>query len=86
MSRYRKLPVEIDAVRFNGDGFDEGPQWLKDAIVANEIHMVSGVPCIATTEGTMVASPGDYIIRGTKGELYPCKPDIFHSIYEQVSA
>lgn len=39
---------------------------------------------IPTLEGTMTAQPGDYIIRGVKGEYYPCKPDIFEAIYERV--
>jgi hypothetical protein len=39
---------------------------------------------IKTLEGTMVANPGDWIIRGVKGELYPCKPDIFEATYERV--
>jgi len=39
---------------------------------------------ISTLEGTMVASYGDWIIRGVKGELYPCKPDIFEVTYERV--
>jgi hypothetical protein len=41
---------------------------------------------ISTLEGTMTASNGDWIIRGVKGELYPCKPDIFAEIYEPVNA
>lgn len=39
---------------------------------------------IHTLEGDMTASPGDYIIIGVKGEIYPCKPDIFHETYESV--
>lgn len=39
---------------------------------------------IFTLEGQLLASPGDYIIRGVKGELYPCKPDIFDATYEKV--
>jgi hypothetical protein len=39
---------------------------------------------IKTLEGPHIASPGDYIIRGVKGELYPCKPDIFEATYEPV--
>lgn len=39
---------------------------------------------IETLEGTMHASPGDWIIRGVKGEIYPCKPDIFETTYEAV--
>lgn len=39
---------------------------------------------IATLEGTMTVSPGDWILRGVQGELYPCKPDIFRATYEPV--
>jgi hypothetical protein len=39
---------------------------------------------IETLEGNMVAKPGDFIIRGVRGELYPCKPDIFNDTYEKV--
>ena len=39
---------------------------------------------IRTLEGDMVVMPGDYIIRGVKGELYPCKPDVFEATYESV--
>ena len=39
---------------------------------------------IPTLEGTMIASPGDYIIRGVQGEFYPCRADIFEQTYEPV--
>lgn len=41
---------------------------------------------VATLEGEMIATPGDYIIRGVQGEFYPCKPDIFAATYEEVAA
>lgn len=40
---------------------------------------------IETLEGVMTADIGDYIIKGVKGECYPCKPDIFHMTYEEIS-
>jgi hypothetical protein len=40
---------------------------------------------IHTLEGNMIASVGDWIIKGVKGEFYPCKPDIFESTYEEVN-
>jgi hypothetical protein len=91
MTRYRKLPVEIDAIQFLGvEGgmarYAGDAQWLRDAIVANELHAVATTVFVRTLEGEMQASPGDWIIRGTAGELYPCKPDIFEAIYEPVSA
>ena len=48
------------------------------------IDPATGALLIATLEGVMSASPGDYIIRGVQGEFYPCKPDIFHATYEHV--
>lgn len=65
------------------------PQWLIDAYegkndtVKTVVFMPDGVD-IVTLEGTMRADVGDYIIRGVKGELYPCKPDIFVTTYEVV--
>ena len=41
---------------------------------------------IETLEGTMTASPGDYVITGVKGEKYPCKPDIFEATYEDADS
>jgi hypothetical protein len=45
-------------------------------------YMQTGGIYIPTLEGVVVASPGDWIIRGVKGEFYPCKPDIFEATYE----
>lgn len=91
MAKYRKLPVEIEAVQWDGHKVSEVTPWLSDAIakspipgeagwairVGNDIH-------IGTLESVMIASPGDFIIQGVKGELYPCKPDIFAATYERV--
>lgn len=95
MGNFRKKPVEIEAVRYAGgsdrDGyfFDEmKPQWLADAFSIQPGHLgavwrrIDGTLRIATLEGEMIASPGDWIIQGVKGELYPCKPDIFEATYE----
>ena len=51
--------------------------------VKNESSIITnGVLIIKTLEGDMVASTGDYIIRGLRGEYYPCKPDVFQKKYE----
>jgi len=47
-----------------------------------EAYQIDGEALISTLEGNLVASPGDYIIRGIDGEYYPCKPDIFNETYE----
>lgn len=97
MAKYRKKPVVIEAVRvtaadFNGASFDgspfsEMPDWLGTAWDAGTLSIHPGDEdyakwAIQTLEGTMIAEPGDYIIQGVKGELYPCKGDIFAATYE----
>lgn len=73
---------------FNG-GFEIPPQWLIDGLAKGpeEPGAVFGFSdgddlLIKTLEGTMTAQPGDWIIRGVQGELYPCKPAIFEATYE----
>jgi len=93
MALYRKKPVVIEAVKFNGVGmdyptFDEQPGWLTEALMGGRVEpqVHGGGWAIKTLEGEMTAVPGDYIIRGVKGELYPCKPDIFAATYDLVEA
>ena len=81
MSKYRKKPVVIDAVQF--DGTDESVEWLLPQLKSGAIGRNSRQLFIKTLEGVMEASIGDYIIKGIKGEFYPCKPDIFHMTYEK---
>ncbi len=82
IQRYRKKPVEIEAVRFDGTNGPEIAQWAGGDYVdtASEYSSVR----VETLEGSMFAAVGDYIIRGVKGEYYPCKPDIFEMTYEPV--
>ena len=81
--KYRKKPVVIDAVelKFSTDSQDEIIQWSNNTIQKG----LDGGLRIPTLEGIMVANTGDYIIRGVKGEYYPCKPDIFEMTYELAS-
>jgi hypothetical protein len=79
--KYRKKPVVIEAFKWMTDVV---PQWWKDA-KGIEIEVSSGCAFIPTLEGVMHrADAGDWIIQGVKGELYPCKPDIFAATYEPV--
>jgi hypothetical protein len=73
---------------WNGSPFkcDVLPQWLEDAftngtIAVHPSNRNYALLAIKAPEGTMVAEPGDWIIRGVKGELYPCKPDVFETTY-----
>ena len=82
--KYRKKPVVIEAFQFNDD-FTPIPEWLEQAFQYGMAYYQGGdVPylTIKTLEGKHRADVGDWIIRGVKGELYPCKPDIFEMTYE----
>ena len=87
MAKFRKKPVVIEAVQWTGDGFDSRPlpEWLVHAI-GELIVQPKGADelTVRTLEGDHTARPGDWIMRGVKGELYPCKPDIFALTYEPV--
>lgn len=89
MTKYRKLPVEIEAFKWTGDvDQTEDPEWCIELIKQDKItfSQINGNPKmhIETLEGVMTADQGDYIIKGIKGEVYPCKPDIFEATYEAV--
>ena len=92
MAKYRKKPVINEAVQFNGFNKENGqvdlserPEWLinefgKKIIFFDKRNTLT----IKTLEGNMIANIGDWIIKGVKGEYYPCKPDIFEQTYELV--
>jgi hypothetical protein len=91
MFKYRKKPVVIEAYRIIlGDNVDlhntsTYPQWFAEAC-ANGTIVVEDMDTmyIKTLEGPLHVSDGDWIIKGVKGELYPCKPDIFEATYDKV--
>lgn len=80
MAKFRKRPVVVDAFRF-GQVLGR-PMWLTEAIANNDVIVYPDHAMIRTLEGNMRAELGDWIIQGVKGELYPCKPDIFEATYE----
>lgn len=77
---YRKKPVVIEAFRL---GFECIPDWFMQKLVNREAHVYGEEAEIITLEGVMHANFGDFIIKGVKGEIYPCKADIFYSTYEE---
>ena len=79
MQKYRKRPVVIEAFQWT---IDEVPDWWRSVSGKFAINVFSGSVFIPTLEGEMEARVGDWIIKGVKGELYPCKPDIFELTYE----
>lgn len=80
--KFRKKPVVIEAFRMN---FEDTPDWFRDRVADGTI-VTSGIElwAIKTLEGEMTGRSGDWIIKGVKGEIYPCKPDIFEATYERV--
>ena len=93
MSEYRKRPVVIEAQRLTLDNIEAVSDWVMEGFVATEQFDkdVSATLCgpdahldINTLEGTMRAEPGDWVIKGVKGEFYPIKNDVFVLTYEAV--
>ena len=87
--KFRKKPVVIEAWEVPHDKDDntkEIPTWLIGAMASGTLELIAadGKTYINTLEGRMLANHGDWIIKGVKGELYPCKPDIFAATYEPV--
>ena len=94
MNKYRKRPIEVDAWQWDGDypGADGKPcpEWVREALIDGRITVTRDSGAfgdtrrlrIDTPEGVMMARMHDWIIRGVKGEIYPCKPDIFEATYE----
>lgn len=89
MKKYTKKPVTIEAIQWDGNNLKEiidftglhesASKWTWEEY--KEVVKNEGLK-IFTLEGTMMASVGDYIIKGVKGEFYPCKPDIFIATYD----
>lgn len=88
-------PLEITIDNMNAVKWERLPDWLpaclpplstealtKDSVEIGRIRRYDDFLYIGTLEGVMVAAPGDWIIRGVKGEIYPCKPEIFAATYE----
>jgi len=84
MTKYRKKPVVIEAVQWTGENFDEIKEFCPNLVYHGTVGEENGCLIIETLEGGMRASIGDWIIKGVKGEFYPCKPDIFEQDFEVV--
>ena len=87
---YRKKPVVIEAIRWDGENLDEVMVFCNGDASYELMARGASELVIATREdgesiARHVASVGDFIIKGVAGEFYPCKPDIFAATYEQVS-
>ena len=78
IQKFRKKPVEIEAVKCIVDNADECVKFIGE----DTARLYGEKILIVTLEGEMAATLGDWIIKGVKGEYYPCKPDIFEATYE----
>ena len=82
--KYRKKPVEIEAVQWDGTAYswneirEMGLEDWKPGEIGSDTF------AIETLEGDHLCRKGDYVIKGVKGEFYPCKPDSFKMTYEPV--
>lgn len=85
VKRYTKKPVTIEAVQWKGDNRKDIWDFCTLAYFNTDFETGDLRLMVQTLEGTMEASVGDYIIKGIKGEFYPCKPDIFLLTYDPVS-
>ena len=86
---FRRKPVELESFRL---GYDEIPTWFQEQVRSNNVanidaflENVNEIVKIKTLEGVMNATQGDYIIKGVKGEIYPCKAEIFKETYDPIS-
>lgn len=93
VKKYRKKPVVIEAFQMpehNDENDAAFPNWFerakREGVVFDETNVTSLRTdwYVKTLEGTMKINSGDYVIQGVKGEIYPCKPDIFEATYEEM--
>ena len=80
--KYKKKPIVVEAKRLTKENQIDLLYWMGGE--NKRAYWDSGEIDIITLEGTMRANLGDYIIKGVKGEFYPCKPDIFEATYERI--
>ena len=90
MQKYRKKPVEIDAIQLHMSNMEPLIKQMRrdgyevESFSQPPMRAITGIK-IKTLEGVMLANFGDWIIKGVQGEYYPCKPDIFEKTYDLVS-
>lgn len=81
---YKKKPVEVKAMQFTDEMKDRVYNWITCNRAADFKYNGEPILKIQTLEGVMTVELGDYVIKGIKGEFYPCKPDIFEQTYDKV--
>jgi|LUMK01.1.fsa_nt_gb hypothetical protein len=95
IKKYKKKPIPIEAIQWTGNNAEEVIEFCDDSLIYNVKDYIDmaesrGLPdgstffIIKTLEGYMDVQVGAYIIKGVKGELYPCKEDIFLETYDEI--
>lgn len=82
MPYYRKKPILVEARQYTGDNFLELQDWSADHVELSDYR--DDAICVYTPEGLLWFDEGDYVIKGARGEFYPCQKDIFEETYEEV--
>jgi len=84
IQKYQKKPITIEAIRFKEESIPTIKDWLGENLLAEARYSspIHWIYRIKTLEGNMLVTEGDFIIKGVKGEFYPCKPDIFYATYD----
>lgn len=83
--KFRKKPIVVEAMQYTDEQVNEIVAWVGGARAMRVNWENDAALEIVTLEGVMTASLNDWIIKGIKGEFYPCKSDIFEATYEEVS-
>lgn len=83
MPYYRKKPILVEARQYTGDNFLELQDWSADHVELSDYR--DDAICVYTPEGLLWFDEGDYVIKGARGEFYPCQKDIFEETYEKVN-
>lgn len=80
--KFRKRPIVIEAWQWLGQPHNEWPRWVSDGARVSQAD--SAALAIHTLEGELSARLGDWLIHGIRGEVYPCKPNVFSETYDPV--
>lgn len=81
IKKYRKLPVVIEALQYTGDNYEEVCEYVGETTLSSDIYKRLWIQSL---EGWVKVSVGSYIVKGIKGEFYPCRGDIFRELHEEV--
>ena len=84
MQKFVKKPVVIEAIQYDGANITEIESFVGAKLPSVWLSVEDTQLVIPTLEGDMKVSKGDYVIKGIKGEFYPCKPDIFKQSYNMI--